>query len=271
MHEHRSDPIEIPSRGIVNAAAPDTPTVETTVLHVGDLHFASEKSRVERALRRQLGVRSVDANPVAQTATVHFDPSVTSVEKLRAWVEECGYHCAGRSVPGHVCDPLDDERHDLEHRHEPESAARAEQAHGHGHGGHAGMSMDSMARDMRNRFIVAVAFALPIAVWSPMGDSIFGSIPPTPFGIRTTVWQLVLSLPVIFYSSTLFFVGAWHALRARTLDMMVLVAVAIGTGFAYSVAATFWIHGEVFYEAAAFLASFVLLGRWCCATASPWR
>ena len=246
----------------MSAAAPETPTVETTVLHVGDLHFASEKHRVERVLGRQPGVRSVDANPVAQTATVRFDPSETSVEKLRGWVEECGYHCAGRSVPGHVCDPLADEDHGAAHAHEPAAAARAEQAHGHGHGGHAGMSMDSMARDMRNRFIVAVAFALPIAVWSPLGESIFGSIPPTPFGIRTEVWQLVLSLPVIFYSSTLFFVGAWHALRARTLDMMVLVAVAIGTGFAYSVAATFWIHGDVFYEAAAFLASFVLLGHW---------
>ena len=41
----------------------------------------------------------------------------------------------------------------------------------------------------------------------------------------------------------------------------VLVAVAIGTAFVYSVAASFWIEGEVFCEAAAFLATFVLLGR----------
>ena len=44
--------------------------------------------------------------------------------------------------------------------------------------------------------------------------------------------------------------------------MMVLVAVAIGTAFVYSVAATFFIEGDVFYEAAAFLAAFVLLGHW---------
>ena len=49
---------------------------------------------------------------------------------------------------------------------------------------------------------------------------------------------------------------------AKTLDMMVLVAVAIGTGFVYSLAATFFIDGEVFYEASAFLAAFVLLGHW---------
>jgi len=67
---------------------------------------------------------------------------------------------------------------------------------------------------------------------------------------------------VIFYASWIFFRGAFVALRAKTLDMMVLVAVAIGTGWLYSVAATFFIEGEVFYEAAAFLAAFVLLGHW---------
>ncbi|MEX0674940.1 MAG: copper-translocating P-type ATPase, partial [Gaiellaceae bacterium] len=175
------------------------------------------------------------------------------------WVEECGFHCEGRSVPGHVCDPMAHEGHDAgAHEH----AAPAEDAHGHGHGGHAGMSMAAMVRDMRNRFLVAAAFAIPIALWSPLGDSLLGTTPPTPFGIGDDLWQFFLSLPVVLYSSSIFFVGAVKALRARTLDMMVLVAVAIGTAFVYSVAATFWIEGDVFYEAAAFLAAFVLLGHW---------
>ncbi|MEX2646231.1 MAG: heavy metal translocating P-type ATPase, partial [Gaiellaceae bacterium] len=230
-----------------------------TVLHVGGLHYASEQAVVERMLGRQAGVLSVEANPVAQTATVGFDPGRTSVDELRRWVEECGFHCEGRSVPGHVCDPMAHEGHDAgAHEH----AAPAEDAHGHGHGGHAGMSMAAMVRDMRNRFLVAAAFAIPIALWSPLGDSLFGTTPPTPFGIGDDLWQFFLSLPVVLYSSSIFFVGAVKALRARTLDMMVLVAVAIGTAFVYSVAATFWIEGDVFYEAAAFLAAFVLLGHW---------
>jgi len=233
----------------------------SVVLHVGGLHYASQKAVVERVLENRTGVVAVDANPVAQTATVEYDPAATSVEALRQWVEECGFHCAGRSVPGHVCDPLADEGHDAP-THDHAAAARAEQAHGHGHGGHAGMSMAAMVREMRNRFLVALVFAILIAIWSPLGDSLFGSTPPTPFGIGNELWQFFLSLPVIFYASTIFFVGAWKALRAKTLDMMVLVAVAIGTAFVYSVAATFWIEGDVFYEAAAFLATFVLLGHW---------
>jgi Cu2+-exporting ATPase len=233
----------------------------TVVLHVGDLHYASEKAIVERMLGQQAGVLSVDANPVGQTATVGFDPGQTSVDELRRWVEECGFHCAGRSVPGHVCDPIAHEGHDAP-VHDHAAMERADAAHGHGHGGHAGMSMEAMVRDMRSRFLVAVAFAVPIALWSPIGKSLFGSTPPTPYGIGDDLWQFFLSLPVIFYASSIFFEGAWKALRAKTLDMMVLVAVAIGTAFVYSVAATFWIAGDVFYEAAAFLASFVLLGHW---------
>ncbi len=233
----------------------------SVVLHVGGLHYASEKAIVERVLANRPGVLAVEANPVAQTATVAYDPDATSVEALRRWVEECGFHCAGRSVPGHVCDPLASAE-PLAPAHDHAALERADNADGHGQGGHAGMSMAAMVREMRNRFLVALVFAILIAIWSPIGESLFGSTPPTPFGIGDNLWQAFLSLPVIFYSSTIFFVGAWKALRAKTLDMMVLVAVAIGTAFVYSVAATFWIEGDVFYEAAAFLATFVLLGHW---------
>jgi Cu2+-exporting ATPase len=232
----------------------------TAVLHVGGLHYASEKAVVERKLGAQPGMLAVDANPVAQTATVTFDPAITPVEQLRRWVEECGYHCAGQSTPGHICDPLAAEP--LAPAHDHAAVERADDADGHGHGGHAGMSMAAMVRDMRNRFLVALVFAVPIAIWSPLGDSIFGGTPPTPFGMRESLWQFFLSLPVVFYSSQVFFKGAYRALKAKTLDMMVLVAVAIGTGWIYSVAATFWIGGDVFYEASAFLAAFVLLGHW---------
>ncbi len=249
----------------------------TTTIHVGGLHFATEKAVVERALGRQAGVVAVEANPVAQTATVTFDTTVTSIAGLRRFVEECGYHCSGQSVPGHVCDPMHEpsgapaaETHVHVHANATIEAAvrdhaavqRADDAHGHGHGGHAGMSMAEMVRDMRNRFLVALVFAVPIAVWSELGDRLFGGVPRTPFGMRVDLWEFLLSLPVVLYACQIFFVGAWRALRARTLDMMVLVAVAIGTGWVYSVAATFFIEGEVFYEAAAFLAAFVLLGHW---------
>jgi Cu2+-exporting ATPase len=239
---------------ITAASAP-----ETVVLHTGGLHYASEKRVVEEVLGRRPGVVSVEANPVAQTATVTYDPAGTGVEELRAWVRDCGYHCAGQSVPGHVCDPLVAPDHGP---HDHAAAHRADEAHGHGHGGHAGMSMASMVRDMRNRFLVALAFTIPVVLWSGVGTNLLGSPLATPFGIDREVWQLLLSLPIVLYASSLFFTGAWTALKARTLDMMVLVAVAVGIAFAYSAAVTFGLSGDTFYDAAAMLATFVLLGHW---------
>jgi P-type Cu2+ transporter len=238
-----------------------TESPATAVLHVGGMYRGSEDAVVEAVLARRPGVLAVEASAAAQSATVTYDPAVTSVAQLRRWVEQCGFHCAGRSVPGHICDPLM-EQGDPPAPADEAARRRAEQAHGGGHGGHAGTSMDAMVRDMRNRFLVALVFAVPIVLWSAIGRDVFGLDLPDPLGIDRDVWQLLLSLPVVLYASSIFFTAALAALRARTLDMMVLVAVAVGVGWLYSIAATFLIEGEVFYEAVTVLATFVLMGHW---------
>lgn len=240
---------------------------ESTVLDVSGVQWASSAAIAERALSRRPGVLSVAANAVSQTATVVYDPAVTSILELSAWVRDCGFHCAGRSVPDHLCDQLAEPAF-AEPRREAPAAMREHTPAGPsphemmGHGGHAAMSMDAMVRDMRNRFLVALVLSVPIMLWSPMGRDMFGFIVPAPFGLRDDVFTLLLSVPVVFYSAWIFFDGAWRALRQRTLDMMVLVAVAVGAGWLYSVGVTLSGGGDVFYEAASVLTTFVLLGHW---------
>jgi Cu2+-exporting ATPase len=241
------------------SARANEPTA-AVVLHVGGQLRASEKAVVEAALGREPGVASVDANPVAQTATVRYDPAITSVAKLRRSVERCGFDCAGCNVPGCLCDPLH-EPDQPEGAHDAAAVARADDASGHGMGGHAGHSMDEMAREMRARFLLALVFTLAIVTWSGIGKNLSGGAVSTPFGLDGDVWQLLLSLPVL-YAARGFFTGSVAALRQRTLDMNVLVAVAIGISWAYSVAVTAGLQGEVFYDAGAMLATFVLLGHW---------
>ncbi|MFE1360889.1 heavy metal translocating P-type ATPase [Streptomyces harbinensis] len=226
----------------------------TVVLDVTGMLRASQQSTVTAVLRRRPGVRRAEVNPVTQTATVTYDPRRTSLAQLRHWVEECGYHCAGQSVPSHLCDPL----------MEPgqSQAPAPEPANEPGPAAEPGVSMAAMAADMRNRFLVALLFSIPVLLWSPIAENVLGLHLPVPFGLRQDVWALLLSLPVIFYSSTVFFTGALRALRARTLDMMVLVSVAVAAGWLYSLVVTLTGGGDVFYEAATVLAAFVLLGHW---------
>jgi Cu2+-exporting ATPase len=246
----------------------------TAVLEVRGVQWASSKSVAEAVLSRRPGVLSVDANPVAQTATVTYDRDSTSLAELRDWVRDCGFHCAGQSVPAHICDPMAEPAGAAppthihgDHSGHPGHAMTAEApaASPHdamGHGGHGAMSMADMVRDMRNRFVVAALLSVPILLWSPIGRDVFGFDAAVPFGLRDDVFGLLLSLPVIFYSAWIFFDGAWRALRARTLDMMVLVAVAVGAGWLYSLGVTLTGGGDVFYEAATVLTAFVLLGHW---------
>nr|WP_229023002.1 heavy metal translocating P-type ATPase [Actinomarinicola tropica] len=236
--------------------------IATAVLEVSGLHWASEKAVVEATLGRIAGVSAVDANPAAQTATVTYDPTVTNVAELRGWVERCGYHCAGQSVPDHLCDPMEEPAADGHAGQEPAEAAVRSPHETMGHGGHGGASMAEMVADMRRRFLVAAVFSVPILLWSPIGRDVLNFDAAAPFGMRDDVFMLVLSLPVIFWSAWIFFDGAWRALRARTLDMMVLVAVAVGAGWLYSLWVTLTGGGEVFYEAATVLSAFVLLGHW---------
>ncbi|MFA5773964.1 MAG: heavy metal translocating P-type ATPase [Ilumatobacteraceae bacterium] len=264
-------------------------SIATALIEVGGLQWASEKNVIEKVLKNRPGVIGVDANPVGQTATITYDPAVTTVLDLRNWVRDCGYHCRGQSVPSHICDPLIEPSHDEHAGHDRVGDSDADQrghdghvepedhaAHkGHdeeavpsshemmGHGGHsAGMSMAAMVKDMRNRFLVAVLFSVPILLWSPIGRDVLNFNVVAPFTIRDDIFQLILSLPVIGWSAWIFFDGAVRALRARTLDMMVLVAVGVGSGWLYSLVVTLTGGGEVFYEASTVLAAFVLLGHW---------
>jgi len=151
---------------------------------------------IEKQLAALPGVLSASASPVGLSISVTFDDSRTSVEALRQAVEDCGYHCAGEVLPRHVC---------AEHgSHEGQAAAGASVHAGHDMAsmpgmlpgmaksaiahptahdemahemGHGSGDMQSMVRDMRNRFWVALVFTIPIFIYSPMGGMF---TPPRP-------------------------------------------------------------------------------------------
>ena len=263
------------------------PSRRSVVLELHGVQWASQKATVEAVLGRHDGVLGVDANPLNHTATVSFDPARVSSADLAMWIRECGLHCGGEAVPDHLCPPEASARAaeptatklnghgghaqmtDAKTDHasagsDPGSATdrRGSPADVMGHGGRSEMSMAAMVRDMRNRFLVAVVLGIVITLWSRIGRDVLRFQVVAPFGLRDDVFQLILSVPVIFYSAQVFFAGAYRALRARTLDMMVLVAVAVGTGWLYSVVVTITGGGDVFYEASTILTAFVLLGHY---------
>jgi Cu2+-exporting ATPase len=102
---------------------------------------------------------------------------------------------------------------------------------------------------------------LPVIAFSPMG-ALLGFPENPPFGISMGWWGFVLATPVVWWGGWPFISAAARALKRGEVNMMTLIALGILVSHTYSVAATFFALGDVFYEAAAMLTTLSLLGHW---------
>jgi Cu2+-exporting ATPase len=223
---------------------------------------------VEKHLRGLKGVRKAAANFATATASVAYDESVVSAADLEQAVRDCGVHCRGEVVPRHVCEPG---RDTVSHRHD-HAAPGGKHGPAAGSAGHVdhddmadmghgpGMDMQAMARDMRNRFLISLVFTLSIFLLQPMGMAWIQVEPP--FGLPLKPVLFVLASAAILYPGWPFFTAAVRALRRGVFNMAVLVLLSVGTGYLFSIGATFFFKAEQFYEASALLLVFILLGHW---------
>ena len=117
-----------------------------------------------------------------------------------------------------------------------------------------------MEKDMRNRFLWSPIFSIPIFLYSPVFTDFLGLRLPTPIPHN---WLLfLLTTPVVFKFGSIFPIGAYRALKSKTLNMMVLIATGVFAAYLFSVVITLFVGGETFFEAAALLVTFVLFGHW---------
>jgi len=117
-----------------------------------------------------------------------------------------------------------------------------------------------MEAEMKRHFLVAAVFTIPVLVLSPSIQGWAGySLPSSP------LWNVLLAVfasVVILYGGFVFYKGSVTALRMRTLDMNVLVSIALLAGYLYSLGATFLFEAPDFYWEISTLASFILFGHW---------
>ena len=229
--------------------------MKTATLDAGGMLSMLDYQAVEKQLGRMPGVQRATASIASNSATVEYNETITSVAALKDTINECGFHCTGQIMPKHVCEP----RPGMPAAAQPPAAPMAhDMAHEMGHG--AGMDMQAMVRDMRNRFWISLVFSVLIFAYSPMGMDFVRLKPP--FGMDLNLLLFFLASAAIIYPVWPFVVGAVRALRNGVLNMAVLVLLSVGTGYLFSVGATFFFKGEQFYEASAVLLVFILLGHW---------
>ena len=105
------------------------------------------------------------------------------------------------------------------------------------HSGLAGRQMAKMMElDIRRKFFFSLILSIPIIAYSPVGEKLLGLKLPTPI---PAPWILfILTTPVFFYAGWIFLYSSYHALKQKTLNMAVLIAVGITAAYGFSVLLT---------------------------------
>lgn len=195
---------------------------------VTGLSCASCASGAEHVLRHTPGVVDARVNFATGMATVAFRPQEVDAYGLKAAVDGAGF---GLLIS-------EDEQQD---------AQTLQQLHA------------QKLHDLKRELLWSALLSLPVAVLGMW----FMDLP----GINYLLWAL--STPVVFWLGRRFFIGAYKQLRQGRANMDTLVALSTGIAYAFSVFNTllphFWhqrgLHAHVYFEAAAVIITFILLGK----------
>jgi len=127
--------------------------------------------------------------------------------------------------------------------------------------------------DMRRRFWVSAALALPLFILAMVADLVPAWLPQR-VSTHAVQWiQLTLATPVVLWGGWPFFVRGWRSLVTWNLNMFTLIGLGVAVAWTYSVIALLFpgifppnmrmadgsVH--VYFEAAAVITTLVLLGQ----------
>ena len=232
--------------GQFKAASKESPVGKNTnaraSLSLTGMHCASCANIIERSLKKVPGVKEGNVNFVAEKATVIFDETKTSVADLIEAIKRAGYQAE-------LIDGKNTEFENQKRRAEIKSYFR--------------------------KFIISMILSLSMLYfmlldffkWLPGANNL-----PPYFGIIS----LILATPVQFIIGYGFYKGMWSSLKMKTFNMDSLIAIGTSTAYFYSLAyyliyffqnkSLIGLGGmkipELYFETAAFLITFVLLGKW---------
>lgn len=194
---------------------------------------AACSARIEKGLNKMDGVMNANVNLALEKATVEFNPALLSPVDVIQRVEKLGY---GASVKNdeNAQDNVDQRLKDVE--------------------------------TQQGKFIFSLILSLPL-LWAMVGHFSFTSFLYVPDAFMNPGVQLALATPVQFYIGKQFYVGAYKALRNKSANMDVLVALGTSAAYFYSLFLSIqsMINGThlvgLYFETSAILITLIILGK----------
>ncbi|SHE50607.1 Cu+-exporting ATPase [Seinonella peptonophila] len=205
---------------------------ETVDFQIGGMTCAACANRIEKGLNKLSGVSNATVNFALESAQVNYDPAEVSIQDLQQKVKKLGYEANVKSDQNQA----DEDR-------------RAKEI-----------------KKQQWRFIISAILSFPL-LWAMVSHFQFTSFIWLPDIFMNPWFQLALATPVQFIIGGPFYVGAYKALRNKSANMDVLVALGTSAAYFYSLylSITSIGHGghqvELYYETSSILITLILLGK----------
>lgn len=207
---------------------------ETVDLQLIGMYCAACAAKIEKVVSRMPGVSEANVNFAMETARVEYNPAEVSLGDIQQRVEKLGYQAVSKR------ETLDQEGHRKE-----------------------------AITKQKRKLLLSAILSLPL-LWAMVSHFSFTSWIWMPDLFMNPWFQLALATPVQFYIGKQFYVGAYKALRNKSANMDVLVALGTSAAYFYSLYLTIdWAaagasvhHGpEMYYETSAVLITLVIMGK----------
>lgn len=207
---------------------------ETAQFQLEGMTCAACANRIEKGLNKLPGVAKATVNFAMETAHVEYFPGDISIVEIEQKVRDLGYKA---TVKQEDAEPADHREKEIQRQ--------------------------------RRRLMVSAILSLPL-LWSMAAHFSFTSWIYVPDLFMNPWFQLILATPVQLIIGRTFYVGAYKALRNRSANMDVLVALGTSAAYFYSLYVTLdWFaaggdhqHGPaMYYETSAILITLVILGK----------
>ncbi|CAK8584242.1 MULTISPECIES: heavy metal translocating P-type ATPase [Priestia] len=193
---------------------------------------AACSTRIEKGLNKLEGVTKASVNLALETASVEYSPSQIAPQDITQRVEKLGYGAKLKS----------------EEKEEEQSYREKELS------------------EQKGKFWFSFILSVPL-LWAMVSHFTFTSFIPLPHMLMNPWVQLALATPVQFVVGKQFYVGAFKALRNKSANMDVLVALGTSAAYFYSLYFSLKSLGssahtnQLYYETSAILITLILLGK----------
>ncbi|WP_224428237.1 MULTISPECIES: heavy metal translocating P-type ATPase [Bacillaceae] len=204
---------------------------EKLELDISGMTCAACATRIEKGLNKMTGVNKATVNLALENATIEYNPANIVPDELIGKINKLGYGATKK---------------------ESEQVTVNQK--------------EAELKRQKRKFIFSMILSLPL-LWAMVGHFSFTSFIYVPDLFMNPWVQMALATPVQFLVGKQFYIGAYKALKNKSANMDVLVALGTSAAYFYSVYLSFESLGHfghpvgLYFETSAILITLIILGK----------